>query len=371
MTTPSDPRGKHLPDDSMSPEEESDALVSAYLDGEATAAERARVEADPALLARLEQFRSVRSALTDDVSAPAGALDDLVAGAVAASSEVQDSPDVSPLSEGAGSRRVSAEADALAADDGGRTGAVADLAEARARRRATGWIGGVVAVAAALVLFIVAVPAMLSGDDGPAEMASFSEAADEIADADGAEESFADIGATLDMEGFDAPMEERARDGSFLLSAEGPLVLLPLPEESTGAATPDVAAPATQFAGDDAGLGPAQIGRFPDRPAAQQGVTAAVLAAIERPPPTGVDGWFGAPDGPVAACLGQPPLGAEHTGLHDPDALVFVGAFEQAGDERYVVVLDLDADTARTTDARYRVLEVQAGTCVLLGEQLL
>jgi hypothetical protein len=38
-------------------------LVSAYLDGEATPAERARVEADPALLARVEELRTVAGAL--------------------------------------------------------------------------------------------------------------------------------------------------------------------------------------------------------------------------------------------------------------------------------------------------------------------
>jgi hypothetical protein len=38
-------------------------LVSAYLDGEATPAERARVEADPALLARVDELRTVAGAV--------------------------------------------------------------------------------------------------------------------------------------------------------------------------------------------------------------------------------------------------------------------------------------------------------------------
>jgi hypothetical protein len=38
-------------------------LVSAYLDGEATADERARVEADPALLARVEELRAIAEAV--------------------------------------------------------------------------------------------------------------------------------------------------------------------------------------------------------------------------------------------------------------------------------------------------------------------
>lgn len=40
-----------------------DELVSAYLDGEATAEERARVEGDPALLERVETFRHVHEAV--------------------------------------------------------------------------------------------------------------------------------------------------------------------------------------------------------------------------------------------------------------------------------------------------------------------
>jgi hypothetical protein len=43
-----------------------DELVSAYVDGEATAAERARVESDPALLERAATFRGLREAIAAD-----------------------------------------------------------------------------------------------------------------------------------------------------------------------------------------------------------------------------------------------------------------------------------------------------------------
>lgn len=48
-----------------------DELVSAVLDGEATPDERARVEADPVLSARLAEFRAVRDAVAAPVPAPA------------------------------------------------------------------------------------------------------------------------------------------------------------------------------------------------------------------------------------------------------------------------------------------------------------
>jgi hypothetical protein len=45
-----------------------DELVSAYLDGAVTPAERAQVEADPVLLARVEEFRLVAEALREPVT---------------------------------------------------------------------------------------------------------------------------------------------------------------------------------------------------------------------------------------------------------------------------------------------------------------
>jgi hypothetical protein len=45
-----------------------DELVSAYLDGDATPAERARVESDPVLLAQVERFRLVAAALREPVT---------------------------------------------------------------------------------------------------------------------------------------------------------------------------------------------------------------------------------------------------------------------------------------------------------------
>lgn len=69
------------------PDPELDELVTAYLDGEATAAERARVQGDPVLLARAEQLRAVSRMVAEPVDAPDAAMrDDHIAAALAASS---------------------------------------------------------------------------------------------------------------------------------------------------------------------------------------------------------------------------------------------------------------------------------------------
>ena len=60
-----------------------DELVSAYLDGEATPAEIAEVEASDALLARVEELRAVRDAVAAPVaSLPADLQDDLIGAAL-------------------------------------------------------------------------------------------------------------------------------------------------------------------------------------------------------------------------------------------------------------------------------------------------
>jgi hypothetical protein len=69
---------------------EQDELASAYLDDAATVEERARVEADPTLLARVEAFRSVRDALGAPVVAPTTAERDAAIHAALGLSNVVD-----------------------------------------------------------------------------------------------------------------------------------------------------------------------------------------------------------------------------------------------------------------------------------------
>lgn len=61
-----------------------DEAVSAHLDGAATPDERARVESDPELAARLDRFSEIADQVREVPAPPAGAVDDHVAAAMAA-----------------------------------------------------------------------------------------------------------------------------------------------------------------------------------------------------------------------------------------------------------------------------------------------
>jgi arginine/ornithine N-succinyltransferase beta subunit len=68
---------------------EQDELASAYLDGAATIEEQALVESDPALLARVDELRSVRDALAEPVvPATAAERDATISAAVGATNVV-------------------------------------------------------------------------------------------------------------------------------------------------------------------------------------------------------------------------------------------------------------------------------------------
>jgi hypothetical protein len=160
-------------------------LASAYLDGEATADERARVEGDPALLAEVERLRLVRDAVAATSPAPPAQRNAAVAAAMSAFDELRvetpSPPNVVPI----------------------------------ASRRRAHWMQGLTAAAAAAVLvlggFIVA---SRGGDD--------DDSADEVLRAD----------ATAPG-GVAAPSVTTAAE---LEAAEEPLVAAP-----TGVATAEVA----------------------------------------------------------------------------------------------------------------------------------
>jgi hypothetical protein len=78
------------PSDTASPDESDtlDELASAYLDGEATPDEVARVESDPELLARVASLRAVGEAVGEPIAPPPEAADAAVARALAIGDEV-------------------------------------------------------------------------------------------------------------------------------------------------------------------------------------------------------------------------------------------------------------------------------------------
>ena len=69
---------------------EQDELASAYIDGEVSADERAMVDADPALLARVAELRSVRETLAEPTASPTEAERDAVISAALRSANVVD-----------------------------------------------------------------------------------------------------------------------------------------------------------------------------------------------------------------------------------------------------------------------------------------
>ncbi|MEM9201581.1 MAG: hypothetical protein AAGC53_07965 [Actinomycetota bacterium] len=146
-----------------------DELISRYLDGEATDAEIARIESNPALRARAESMRTAIELVASPVAIPEAALDQIRAAVVAASPSTSEQ--VTDLEAAAAERR------------------------ARAERR-----GRVMAVAAACVLLavgVVAVRSLPGGDD-----------ADETTDAGAVDTTSADDGA------------DSTADGDFSLNAE-------------------------------------------------------------------------------------------------------------------------------------------------------
>lgn len=127
------------------PDPELDELVAAHLDGETTPEERARIEGDPRLLARLEEMRVVSDLVAEPVVLPEAAVRDAhIAAALAASA-------TSPVVTALPSRR-------------NRPGVV---------RFAS--------AAAAVLAILIAVPVLLADSDDDEDMATEAFAADETA----------------------------------------------------------------------------------------------------------------------------------------------------------------------------------------------
>jgi hypothetical protein len=118
-----------MSDPGRPPSDELDELASAYLDGEVTPDERAQVDADPDLVARVGELRAVRSAL----AAPPG------------------QPDASTRERALAAARAEASARAAA---GATMGTVASI-ERRRSRRALAVIGAVAAAVIAIALVAV------------------------------------------------------------------------------------------------------------------------------------------------------------------------------------------------------------------------
>jgi hypothetical protein len=82
-----------------------DELVSAYLDGEATADEVARVEADPALRARAEAMRAVARAVSEPPGVDPARRDEVIAAAMAAAGPVAEADGADELARRRAAKR--------------------------------------------------------------------------------------------------------------------------------------------------------------------------------------------------------------------------------------------------------------------------
>lgn len=187
------------------PLDPADDLASAYLDGEVGAEDAARVEADPAMVARVDRLRAVRDHL--DVDGPAaGLVDDHVAAALA----VFDRPDLP-------------DTDDAPAADGSATVTTLDADQRRSRR----WT--VPLGAAAAVLAVVALIGAFVGFDG-------SDGSDDLATADAPSSdalestgggSLDDSARSADDAAGDAAEESLGTFGADESGADGSAPLLP------------------------------------------------------------------------------------------------------------------------------------------------
>lgn len=163
-------------------------LASAYLDGDVTADERARVEGDPEALAAVEQLRAVR-ALLGDVEAPAISVRETHLAAAF------DAWERLPQAERTGARRDQTPAGIDAAAVAGAASVTAPTPiNARRRPTSTRWLTG---AAAALVLVLAGgVALQLTGDDDRTDVASSApDESAELAEGGGAQRDGGDLGA--------------------------------------------------------------------------------------------------------------------------------------------------------------------------------
>jgi hypothetical protein len=219
MTDDRDLRGR----DGRSDAEDTDEMVSAHLDGEATPAEVARIEADPALLARSAELRAVAAAVGRPVEPPpADVRDRQIEAALAAFRR----PDLAPVD----------------------LGAERDL---RTRHRRRLWA---VSVAAALLVALIAVPLLARlTSDGDADVATMQDR-ESAGQAAGEDETPAAGATEPDDAAGGGPVTESAEDdGAGLLAAAVPLgsfadedeLLVAVRQAGTPPATPDATTAST------------------------------------------------------------------------------------------------------------------------------
>jgi len=187
-------------------------LASAYLDGQVDAAERARVEGDPELLAEVDRLRTVRVLIGDTEPSPISTREELLANALDAWDRLPSAERSRDATPRALDRSVHPGAAAAASTITAPT-SLADRRRATLNRRLLG-------AAAAIVLVlgggIVAQIVTSGGDDDGDTVADVSEGGDAASDLDSSADSSADRSAAAGELAPEADLAADATEGTQL-----------------------------------------------------------------------------------------------------------------------------------------------------------
>jgi hypothetical protein len=300
-----------------------DELVSAYLDGEATPEERARVENDPRLQQRLREFRQVSAAVgTPHFFPDAPDRDALLARAVA-SSTIATPPDTG---------------------DGGGSGVapVVDLA-ARRRRQAAIFLSA----AAAVIVAVLAVPALLRSSSTDDVMTASNQLEDTARDEEGT------ANPAVNPEGGNGVESSGNNDGDTA---------------DSGSATTTAGAPSTPRTtllnpSEFDGAPPVDLGTFATRADAQRTVSAAIDDALT----TRASSPNASTEELSAGTEGQPCATTIEGADDEVVRLVYAATFALPDGRHEVLVYELTTQGA--VNGTHRIYEVLLPGCQQVGVQ--
>ncbi len=363
-----------------------DEIVSAYLDGQATAPERARIEQDPAARTRLDAFAAVRAEVAAPVAAPPGALDTALAAALATFDEQRATTTATTATTATPSTTEALDATTAmptwitdaptspgADSSGPRVGSadgVMSLADRRRPPAARRFLSVAAAVVVLLGIGVVIRTAAQGSRDAtvdqalstPATVAAPQEAGTPAADQPDASTNGKTAAGPLTTL---APPTTAARNAA---AASGPptsvasTVAPSAPASGAGPPSPSVSEQATATDGAPAVV---DLGAVAS-PAALRTSVASALAG-EEPPPSDPSG---APSGPALA-----QLGVCDAGLRSQDREITTPRLRAtatyAGTPAFVIVYDVDQQRFPATNGPLRLYTVDAGSCRVLDVQTL
>lgn len=227
--TPPQPAGRPTADESPATLDE---LASIYIDGQATPQQRAQIESDPALLARVEQFRQVGQLVSAPVSPPD--RDEITAGALAVYDQLHPlagtqppvgtnpTPTAQPAARPAAAQRIFGD------DDDDFTAAHTKSKTSRRQARFGRAVPAFVGVSVLAVLAMVSVVVLLINEDQ--DSTETAEQVIEVADGETAESETAndaDFSAATDAAPGTMPDDEANLPVPEMASAPAPQNTLP------------------------------------------------------------------------------------------------------------------------------------------------